>query len=119
MSETPSDNINGKEEFLEAVKDKDILCAQISKKKYHLNNNGFYDEVLLYEAKLKCNFSEIDWKIFLEDINFEYQPWYCREFFIEGIVWYKGGGWSDRFSDDNHGDYWVYHSFPKIPEYLQ
>lgn len=100
---------NAKEEFLEEVKGKELLCAEI---RYEMS----YDERDFQWFSLKRNYSEKDYKEFLSLLDFTYDDGYGgQELF--GTIWYKDGTWSDRGEYDG-SEWWEYRKVPEIPARL-
>jgi len=83
--------INAKEEFLEEIKDKEVLCAIV---------NNFI---------LKCEYTENEFEQFLHKLDFKYNDRLGSQR-LSGIVWYKDGAWSERFG----AEYWEYRKCPEI-----
>jgi hypothetical protein len=102
---------NCKKEFLEEVKDKEIVCAEIS------DCRTAYDEEGGKHHLLPMGYSVRKWNLFLRSLDFEYDGGYgIQEIF--GTIWYKDGTWSERGEYDG-SEWWAYKSVPVIPEYLK
>lgn len=92
--------MNCKEEFLEEIEGKEVLCAQISR-----------DECKEYN--LPVGYSREEFIDFCDSINFKYDSGYgVQELF--GTIWYKDGTWSERGVYDG-SEWWVYKSCPNVP----
>ena len=101
--------MNARQEFLEHVKGKEVLCAWI---RYELS----YDEKDNEYFNLARNHNEITYQNFLNLLDFEYDNGYGgQELF--GTIWYKDGTWSGRGEYDG-SEWWKYHKVPEIPDYL-
>jgi len=102
---------NCKNEFLEAVKGKDILCASIEYGK------DYWDEDAKKHNVLKVGFTETDFNLFLESLNYEYDSGYGGQE-VFGFIWYKDGTWSERGEYDG-SEWWEYKSCPVVPDNLR
>jgi len=100
---------NCKEEFLQEVKGKEVLCAQIF--------YGYqYDDEPRPEYSLPKNFTGVEYFAFLKSINFEYDSGYGSQE-LYGTIWYKDKSWSERYEYDG-SERWDYKKVPKIPKDL-
>ena len=100
--------INCCDEFLDHIKDKDVLCAELYLgKDYIPNRQGFF---------LRVGYSVEEWKSFCKRLNFQYDEGYgCQVLF--GIVWYKDGTWSQRHEYDGR-EWWDHMICPRVPDSL-
>jgi hypothetical protein len=98
--------INTKEEFLEAVKNKKVLCARIS-----LGREYYHEEWKHYI--LKIEHSELDYDNFLSQLNFEYDDDYGTQY-LHGYVWLENEQWLSRSEYDGR-EWWVCNRMPIIP----
>ena len=105
---------NAKEEFLEQVEAKRVLCCEIGTNEHFDEETGeFVKDTII----LKKGYSEEDLQEFLQKIDFSYDNGYGgQELF--GVIWYKDNTWSERGEYDG-AEWWEYKSCPKIPIYLQ
>jgi len=99
---------NCKDEFLEAIKGHDVLCADIKYCK------SYYEEE---QSFLKVGFSESDFNLFLESLNYDYDDGYGGQE-VFGTIWYKDGTWSERGEYDG-SEWWEYKVVPTIPDNLR
>ena len=102
---------NCKNEFLEAVKGKDILCALID------YNKDYWDEDAKKNSVLKVGFTETDFNLFLESLNYDYNDGYGGQE-VFGTIWYKDGTWSERGEYDG-SEWWEYKTCPVVPDNLR
>lgn len=114
--------MNAKEEFLEHIEDKKVLCA-------HIKKSSSFDEIMeLDEYLFNCGdkpslgsilhkgYSQEDFDEFLKSIDFEYYDGYGdQELF--GTIWYEDGTWSFRQEYDG-SERWRHFELPEIPEEL-
>lgn len=96
---------NAKEEFLEHIKGKELLCANIA-----------YGECIGKEVKfnnfcLFTDFSKQKFDKFLNDIDFEYKHYINL---LYGTICYKDGHWSERviINESSGLEEWVYRCTP-------
>jgi len=108
---------NAKEEFLRVTKRKTLKCATISQ------GDGYYwDEVKDgpkpdNSINLPVGFTKGEYLTFLEKINFNYDSGYGgQELF--GTIWNNDGSWLERGEYDG-SEWWDFHNYPEIPDYLQ
>lgn len=99
---------NAKEEFINHVGGRTVICAAISIRDEDGKNNKYF---------LKLNHTEADYSHFLGQLDFSYNNYYGRQYMF-GTIWYEGGTWSDREEYDG-AEWWEYRQRPKIPEYLK
>lgn len=98
---------NLKRHFIEEIKDKELLCAEITIR--HAIDNT--------KALLKIGFTDDDLDVFLNEIDCIYDNSY-RSRDVDAIIWYKDKTWSETGKYDT-GDWWTYHKMPTIPIYLK
>jgi len=96
---------NCKEEFLEEIEGKDVLCAYVTG-----------EDSVAIEHKLPIGFSKEDFSLFLTEIDFIYDAGYGGQE-VFGIIWYKDGTWSDRGEYDG-SEWWNYNRVPDVPDCL-
>ncbi len=90
---------NAKEEFLEHTKGKKVCCAKL---------------ILLFDTNftLPVGYTREDYKMFLKEIDQEYDSGYGgQELF--GTIWYTDGTWSTRGEYDG-SEWWEYNECPEI-----
>ena len=94
--------MNVKDEFLNEVEYKEVLCASIQcDKKELILTTGWTDD---------------EFKEFIISLDFKYDSGYGgQELF--GLIWYKDGSWSERGEYDG-SEWWDYKKSPEIPENL-
>jgi hypothetical protein len=101
--------MNAKEEFLRHIKDRKVLCADMSHQDCWRNR-------LSSEFKLPVSYTQEQYDEFVNSLDFEYDKGYGgQELF--GTIWYKDGTWSDRGEYDG-SEWWNYQSCPSIPQEL-
>jgi hypothetical protein len=97
---------NAKQEFLEQIKDRSLICAQ-------LNLYEDSDQQFL----LKRNYTQSDLETFLQSLDFEYDSGYGgQELF--GFIWHSETTWSERGNYDG-AEWWDYKEIPVIPDELK
>ncbi len=97
---------NAKEEFLEEIKDKKLVCARIGVDRY-----DFGQKIKWFV--LKNNYSEEDFKLFCEELSFEYDGGFgSQELF--GIILFEDS-FSNRHEYDG-SEYWDNHKMPTVEE---
>ena len=102
--------MNCRDEFVNHVESKEVLCAEVVYKKD-------YDEKNDVRFDLKCGFSKEDYEEFLSLLNFDYDCGYgIQEIF--GTIWYKDGTWSDRYEYDG-SESWNFQKCPEIKDFLK
>lgn len=105
--------MNAKMEFLDHIKDRIVICAEIN-----IGGDGYPKD----ECKtllLKKGFSDADLEEFLSKLDFEYSDemaW--SSISLTGTIWYSDGTWSVRDAW-NGKEWWSYMSTPEIPEFLK
>lgn len=106
-------NRNAKEEFLEAIGDGLVKCAEI---RYSPCSLWGEDEPEEKSLILKVGYSDTDWKQFLDELDFGYDAGYGgQELF--GTIWFEDDVWMTRAEYDG-SEWWQGHSIPDIPEEL-
>lgn len=65
---------------------------------------------------LKCGYTEDEWNIFLECLDFEYTTW-SEDEFLSGTVWLPDGTWYERIGFMAPA-YWEHMRLPVIPKLL-
>ena len=99
---------NAKQEFLEAIKNKKVICAKIGIDRF---NFGMKIEWFI----LKDNYSKEDFETFCDKLNFEYDNNFgSQELF--GIILFEDS-FSDRYEYDG-SEYWANYKMPTIEEVL-
>lgn len=94
---------NAKDEFLEEIKDKKLICANISKNRYDDDDCPVHI--------LKENYTKEDFDKFLSDINFEYSSGYGgQELF--GLILFEDS-YSNRGEYDG-SEWWDNHKMPTV-----
>jgi hypothetical protein len=101
--------MNAKEEFLGHIRDRKVLCADMS------HQDCWHNEPSS-EFKLPVSYTQEQYDEFVNSLDFEYDKGYGgQELF--GTIWYKDGTWSDRGEYDG-SEWWNYQSCPGIPQNL-
>lgn len=98
---------NCKEEFLEHVKNRDILCVSLQ------HGSSYDDDDCKKTYFLPKGFSEPEYQTFLQAIDFKYDSGYGGQE-LHGLIWYKDGTWSSRGTYDG-SEWWVHNVCPEIP----
>lgn len=98
---------NAKEEFLNEVVNKELVCAEL---KYEHDWNEFN------EFNLKKGFTQEEFIAFLKAIDFEYNCGYGSQK-LHGYIWYADGSWSSRGEYDG-SEWWEHQTCPQIPNEL-
>ena len=93
--------MNAKQEFLQEIKEKTLICARIS----------FEDNIYI----LKNNYSKKDFNDFCDKIDFEYDAGYGGQNLF-GVILFKDS-YSDRGEYDG-SEWWSNHKKPKIKDIL-
>lgn len=108
---------NAKDEFLEEVGEKEVLCVCIHTQEYEFDEDGRACKDISKYFNLKTNYTETDFLEFLKQLDFEYYDSFgSQELF--GCIWYKDGTWSERGEYDG-SEWWEYKIVPEIPKYLR
>jgi hypothetical protein len=101
--------MNAKTEFLRAIGERKVLCAQI---RYEWD----YGEESFTEYLLPAGYTPDQMLSFLQSLDFEYDNGYGgQELF--GTIWYTDGTWSERGEYDG-SEWWEYMSRPTVPASL-
>lgn len=99
--------MNAKVEFIEHTKGlPKVICAELEDVCYLTGQKG--KKRTLYE-----DYTEEDYKKFLQSINFEYDDGYGTQE-LGGYIWYEDGTYSDRYEYDG-SESWDYHKAPEKP----
>ena len=96
---------NTKEEFLNHISKRELLCAQIQK------GDDYDDSQSVFN--LTTGWTKEDYNKFLSDLDFEYDSGYGGQNLF-GTIWYVDGTWSIRGEHDG-SEWWEYHQCPNIP----
>jgi hypothetical protein len=107
--------VNCKEEFLEEVVGKTLLCAELT---YQPNIN---EDTLNRKAVLAVGYSDEERQKFLHDIDYDYEPgdYSCGQWYdIDGFIWYKDGSWSERITQGGF-ECWDHKKCPTPPKKIQ
>lgn len=102
-------NTNAKEEFIEEIEDRTVLCSAIQ---YGYN---YYEEGRK-AFSLPVGFSPDQYNDFLSSLDFEYDSGYGGQE-LHGLIWYQDGTWSERGEYDG-SEWWDYKARPDIPATL-
>ena len=100
--------MNAREEFLEEVKNKELLCASLTRGEEYRNNIKNFNLPVGYTAEL--------YKNFLDSLNFLYDDGFGSQE-LHGFIWYADGTWSER-SEYDGSEWWEHKEPPKIPDVL-
>lgn len=101
---------NAKEGFIKEIEGKIVLAAFIQR------GNSYNEDDDTPKYYLKKGFSNQEFLLFVESLNFEYNSEYGgKELF--GTIWYKDGTWSSRGEYDG-SECWVHNVCPKLPKSL-
>ena len=98
--------INAKDEFLDEIKGKDLLCCEVA-------TFGKPTRFLC----LKIGYSEQDFNQFIKLLDFDYDEIFGN-FFLRGTIWYCNNTWSER-RFLNGREWWNYVNGLPIPDYLK
>jgi hypothetical protein len=94
--------MNAKEELLEELEGKRMICA-----------------ILSYRSKkyiLKKGYTDSEFTSFIESLDFKYDDGYGSQE-LDGSVWLEEGLWMTRGEYDG-SEWWDWHKSPEIPEEL-
>lgn len=97
---------NAKDEFIEQVGDKKVVCASITKGYSYKDNNKKF--------VLKVGYSDSDYEEFLKQLDFNYSNGFGGQE-LDGIILYEDGVWSERGEYDG-SEWWETHKYPNIPK---
>lgn len=104
---------NAKNEFLEHLKSREVLCAKIYQQEWDDNFDDKFENCKI----LKIGYNKEDYEFFLNSLNFKYDSGYGgQELF--GNIWYKDGTWSSREEYDG-SEWWSHSKCPEIPDLLK
>jgi hypothetical protein len=92
--------MNAKDEFIEYIEAREVLRAVLYTSEY----------VFI----LKDSYSELAYRSFLEDLDFEYNDGFGRQMLF-GVIWYTDGTWSERYEYDG-SECWSHKTIPKFDE---
>lgn len=96
--------MNAKQEFIEHIKDREVLCVIISDD--YTDNNYPYNKAQRFFV-LRKGYSSEEYNCFLNLLDFEYDNGYgCQELY--GYIWYADGTWSSRREYDG-SEWWEYY----------
>lgn len=105
-----------KSEILELTEKDNIKCAFIKsycdKKLQH--DQGWGELEIPEIIFLPIDHDEKRLQIFLDDVDFEYEKLFYRQY-IEGTIWLKDGTWLERRVCDDY-EWWEHITFPEIHE---
>lgn len=96
---------NAKQEYLEEIEGKVVVCAEIS----------CYGVVGRQTLKIGC--TEYARKKFEASLDYNYNSGYGTQN-LYGYIWYDDGSWSEREEYDG-AEGWTHKSVPVVPEYLK
>lgn len=100
--------MNAKLELLEHLGSADnVLCAKILYEEDYFNPQ---------HINLKIGFSNEDLEKFLNELDFEYDDGYGRQF-LHGTIWMKDNTWHERAEYDG-SEWWRHVQVPSIPDEL-
>ena len=105
--------MNAKEEFMDHVGCRVVLCAYIT----YSEESLFLKMVEDYSAILPIGYSDEQFESFLNLLDFEYDNGFGVQE-VYGNIWYANGCWSDR-SEYDGSECWKYISKPEIPYFLK
>ena len=112
--------INAKKEFLNLVKKGEVKCANIKYEPsvgYWPDEDSNLDSNQSKQILLKIGYSESDYQVFLDSLDFEYENGFgIQQLF--GFVWFKDGTWMERWEYDG-SEGWELKICPPIPDYLR
>ena len=98
--------MNAKKEFLEHIGNRTVKCAEI------VIHTGSYNKEPDIIAKLLPEYTQEDFKQFIEKLDIDYNKWYGSQE-LYGTIWYTDGAWSTRGEYDG-SEWWEYHKCPEI-----
>ncbi len=101
---------NAKLEFLETIKGKSVLCADIFVRATE------DDEDSARSILLPCGYTEENMEQCLDNLDFEYDDGYgCQ--MLHGVIWFTDDTWAERDEYDG-SEWWRIVTEPEIPDYL-
>lgn len=105
--------MNAKEEFLHAIENKTVQCADI-----HIVTGFDYDnyEDITIRYSLPVDYTEEEFNKFVHSLDFEYDSGYGGQLLF-GNIWFTDGTWCERGEYDG-SEWWAYKVRPIIPDYL-
>lgn len=104
--------MNAKEEFLRVTKDKTVICAILKQ----ADTWCLDEDEIPWSHILKKGYSEEEYQEFLKNIDFDYDAGYGGQR-VQGTIWLTNGEWFDRGEYDG-SEWWEFHHYPDISEYL-
>lgn len=107
--------INALAEFLTHTKNcPPIKCVYIE---YDNANYAYNDGRPCTDVvTLPVGYTEADYQVFLEELDFEYDDGYGAQE-LSGVIWYTDGTWSKRDEYDG-SEWWLLCSCPDISNYF-
>ena len=102
--------MNCKEEFLDHIEDREVLCAEIT----HQEGYSGQDTDKVYWLDL--GFCPEKLSRFLNNLDFDYDDGYGSQH-VFGLIWYKDGTWSERHEYDG-SECWEHRRVPAVPKRL-
>ena len=105
--------MNCRQEFVDHVAEKSVLCAFVDKR------TGYDDQgEQTYDChSLPMFYDDSVYKTFLKSLDFEYDDGYGGQE-VYGTIWYTDGTWSERGEYDG-SEWWSFQSCPAIPDSLK
>lgn len=100
---------NAKNELLVFINGKQLIAALIEEVYYGLDTKRTF--------KLPLDYSDKQFRLFLKELNFEYDSGYGSQY-LGGTLWFSDGTWADRGEYDG-SEWWEYHELPEIPDELK
>jgi hypothetical protein len=102
-----NDKRNAKEEFLKTIETHKVICAKVRR--------GYdYGDTKIPWIVLMPDYSEEEYKEFLQNMNFEYDGGYGGQE-VFGIICCEDDIWFDRGEYDG-SEWWEKHQYPDIFE---
>ena len=99
---------NCKVEFQETVANNILVCAEVSQGERYYDNSNVY--------LLPIGFNHVQYKEFLDKLDFEYDAGYGFQH-IYGTIWFENGTWAEREEYDG-SEWWSIYRYPEIPKEL-
>lgn len=107
--------INAKNEFAHVLMcnaNKRLKCAEI------LYCPDRTDDTKNEQINLNIGYTELDFRVFLDLLNFEYDNLTTKQKLF-GVIWFeKSNAWTERESSEM-GENWTNKRKPKIPNFLK
>lgn len=101
--------MNAKEEFIKVVGNRTVLCAEVYKEHWSMEEDTVYH-------LLKIDYDDEEYEKFLNAIDFDYDDGYGSQE-LHGTIWFTNGSYADRGEYDG-SEWWDVHTVPDIPEKL-